>query len=119
MPSRYGFPTETRDERIREIEVQEEEKRKKEEAAQRFYQEFLYRPEEEQYRVLLNVARPEIYLRVLKGIPGLEIISGKNEAQLSVAVTIVEGMGGASKSLPEGNLLLISPEDKPPITGGI
>src|SRR5205085_2497461 len=84
---------------------------------------------QKRYRVAVNVARPDIYLRVLKQIPGLEVITdagmsdtqanvnADDEARSHITFTIV-GVGSQRPGVPaEGNLLLVSPENGPLIVG--
>lgn len=121
MSSKYGFSNEARGERRQPVVAQGANDGKSKEDAQLLYSEFFYRPDEDkQFRAVVNVSQPELYLRVLGDIPGLEIITGKNEDRVSVALTIVEGVRSrASAALPEGNVLVVNPADGLPIVGQI
>ena len=69
----------------------------------------LFLPAEGQYKVALNVADPDLYIRALAGIPGLEAIDVRNADAVTggFAFTVLEGAVPAT--LPPGNLLLVAP----------
>ncbi|HKP51360.1 MAG TPA: VWA domain-containing protein [Chloroflexia bacterium] len=90
----------------------------------------IFLPSEGQYKVSIIVPQPDLYRRVLSGIPGLEpvVVTTENPTPPgSVAFTIIQGR--VPDPLPLGSLLLVNPagdlfpakgelEDLRSITGG-
>jgi hypothetical protein len=77
-------------------------------------QAVIFLPAEGQYKVSIIVPQPDLYRRVVSGIPGLEpvVVTTSNPNPASGAVlSIIEGR--APDPLPPGSLLLVNP------TGGL
>lgn len=70
------------------------------------------------HKVRIISSQPDLYARVLSGIPGLETTTARDAGESDMAFTIVDGR--APSPLPSGGLLLINPQaDLLPSTGEV